>query len=145
VEQAQRSNEELRELAHGILPAFLSRGGLRAGVDAVLGRLDLPVRRDVTAERFPFEIEPSAYFIVAEALTNVIKHSGATRAEVKAAVQRGVLHLEVRDDGLGGADPAGHRLLGMADRVHALGGQLRIDSARGQVTVVIATLPVAQR
>ena len=71
LEQAEQGNRELRELAHGILPSVLTHGGLRAGVDAVVTRLDLPVRVDVPAERLPAEIEASAYFIVAEALTNV--------------------------------------------------------------------------
>jgi Histidine kinase/GAF domain len=78
LEEAERSNAELRELAHGLLPATLTRGGLRAGVDAVVERLDLPVETDVPAERLPAEIEASAYFIVAEALTNVVKHAHAT-------------------------------------------------------------------
>jgi PAS domain S-box-containing protein len=141
--QAEQSNAELRELAHGILPAVLSRGGLRSAVDAVISRLDLPVKSDVTAERFPAELEASAYFIVAEALTNVVKHARATRAEVRAAVRDGVLEIEVCDDGLGGADPDGHGLVGMGDRANALGGRLRVDSPRGHGTAVIATLPVS--
>ena len=143
LEHAQQGNEELRELAHGILPAVLTRGGLRAGIDAVVTRLDLPVRMDVPAERFPSEIEASAYFIVAEALTNVVKHSHAERAEVSASVQNGTLHVEVRDDGIGGADPGGHGLVGMADRVTALGGRLILESPPGNGTLVVATLPLA--
>jgi signal transduction histidine kinase len=122
LEQAAQANRELRELAHGILPAVLTRGGLRAGVEAVVARLDLPVAIDVPAERLPAELEASAYFIVAEGLTNVIKHAHATRAEVKASVAGGVLRVEVCDDGIGGADPSGHGLVGMADRVSALSG-----------------------
>jgi signal transduction histidine kinase len=89
----------------------------------------------------PAEIEASAYFIVAEALTNVVKHAHAARAQVRAAVQDGLLHVEVRDDGIGGADPGGHGLVGINDRVTALGGQLRIEDAPGGGTVVAATLP----
>jgi signal transduction histidine kinase len=143
LEQAQRGNEELRELAHGILPAVLTRGGLRAGVDAVVTRVDLPVAVDVPAERFPAETEASAYLIVAEALTNVVKHSNAESAEVRASVEDGMLHVEVRDDGVGGADPDGHGLLGMADRVGALGGRLKVDSPAGGGTLVAATLPLS--
>jgi GAF domain-containing protein len=143
LEQAQRGNEELRELAHGILPAVLTRGGLRAGVDAVVTRVDLPVAVDVPAERFPAETEASAYLIVAEALTNVVKHSNAESAEVRASVEDGMLHVEVRDDGVGGADPDGHGLLGMADRVGALGGRLKVDSPTGGGTLVAATLPLS--
>jgi GAF domain-containing protein len=138
---AEQGNAELRELAHGILPAVLTRGGLRAGIDAVVMRLDFPVRVDITAERFPEEIEASAYFIVAEALTNVVKHSHAEHAEVRASVEDGMLHLEVRDDGIGGADPSGHGLVGMGDRVAALGGRLRIESPAGGGTLVAAALP----
>ena len=138
---AEQSNAELRELAHGILPAVLTRGGLRAGVDAVVTRLDVPVRVDVAAERLPAEIEASAYFIVAEALTNVVKHSHAERAEVTASVQDGTLHVEVRDDGIGGADPAGHGLVGISDRVAALGGRLEIESPADGGTLVAAALP----
>ncbi len=140
---AEEGNAELRELAHGILPAVLTRGGLRAGVDAVVSRLDLPVDVDVTRERLAPEIEASAYFVVAEALTNVVKHAQAAKAEVTAAVDNGTLRLEVRDDGVGGADPEGHGLLGIYDRVAALGGRLRIDSPRGGGTVVTAELPVS--
>ena len=89
-----------------------------------MARLDLPVEVDVPAERFPAEIEANAYFIVAEALTNVVKHAHAERAEVTAPVEDGMLRVEVRDDGIGGADPAGHGLVGIGDRATALGGRL---------------------
>ena len=80
----QRANEELRELAHGLLPADLARGGLRGGVDAVVERLDLDVKVETPPERLPAEIEASAYFIVAEALTNIVKHARTESAEVSA-------------------------------------------------------------
>jgi len=143
LEHAERGNAELRELAHGILPAVLTSGGLRAGIDAVVTRLDVPVQVDVPAERLQAEIEASAYFIMAEALTNVVKHSHAGRAEVSARVEDGTLQVEVRDDGTGGADPGGHGLVGIADRVAALGGRLEIDSPAGRGTVVAATLPLS--
>jgi signal transduction histidine kinase len=138
----ERSNHELRELAHGILPPVLSHGGLRAGVDAVVSRMDVPVDEDITATRLPPEIEASAYFIIAEALTNLAKHARASKASVRAAVAGGTLRIEVRDDGIGGADPGGHGLLGIGDRVAALGGRLRIDSPRGAGTVLTAELPI---
>jgi PAS domain S-box-containing protein len=143
LQHAERSNAELRELAHGILPAVLTRGGLRAGVDAVVSRLDLPVQVDVPPDRFPSETEASAYFIVAEALTNVMKHSHATRAQVRASVDDGMVRVEVQDDGIGGADPDGHGLVGMADRVTALGGRLTVESPPGNGTLVAATLPLS--
>ena len=143
LEQAEQGNRELRELAHGILPAVLTQGGLRAGVDAVVGRLTLPVRADVAAGRLPAEIEASAYFIVAEALTNVVKHADARSAEVTASLADGMLRIEVRDDGAGGADPDGHGLVGMRDRVTTLGGRLEIESPAGGGTLVSATLPLS--
>jgi signal transduction histidine kinase len=142
LEQAEHSIAELRELAHGLLPEVLTRGGLSAGVDAVVSRLDLPVEVEVTDERFPAEIEASAYFIVAEALTNVVKHAHAEHAAIRADVLDGMLRVEVRDDGAGGADPGGHGLVGMHDRVTALAGQLEIESPAGGGTRVIATLPL---
>jgi signal transduction histidine kinase len=143
LEQAEQGNRELRELAHGILPAVLTHGGLRAAVDAVVARLDLPVRVDVPAERLPAEIEASAYFIVAEALTNVVKHSQAGRAEVTASLEDGTLRIEVRDNGAGDADLDGHGLVGMRDRVTTLGGRLEVESPPGGGTLVAATLPLS--
>ena len=108
-------------------------------------RLDLPVDADVLSEGLPRDIEASAYFIFAEALTNVVKHARATRATVSAAVDDGVLTLEVRDDGVGGTDREGHGLMGIADRVDALGGQLTIQSADGEGTALVARLPLSTR
>jgi signal transduction histidine kinase len=143
LEHTEEGNAELRELSHGILPSALTHGGLRAGVDVVVMRLDLPVHVDLPPERFPAEIEASAYFIVAEALTNVVKHSDAGRAAVRASVEDGMLHIEVRDDGIGGADPEGHGLLGIGDRVTALGGRITIVSPPGEGTSLGVDLPLA--
>lgn len=143
LQHAEQGNAELRELAHGILPAVLTSGGLRAGVDALVARLDLAVQVQVSSERLPAELEASAYFIVAEALTNVMKHAQAAGAEVTASVEDGVLRVQVRDDGVGGADPGGHGLVGMADRVSALGGQLMVESPADGGTLVSATLPLS--
>ncbi len=140
---AERATAEVRELAHGILPAALTQGGLRAGVGAFVSRLDLPVDVDVLSERLHPDLEASAYFIAAEALTNVVKHARATRAAVKAAIDDGALALEVRDDGVGGADPEGHGLVGIADRVDALAGSLRIESPEGGGTVLATHLPLS--
>jgi len=139
---AEQGNRELRELAHGILPEALTQGGLRAGVDAIARRLDLPVRLDIPAERLPRAIEASAYFVVAEALTNVMKHSRAARAEVTVSVRDGMLDVEVLDDGIGGADPAGHGMLGIKDRVEVLGGRFETASPPGGGTRVSAALPL---
>jgi signal transduction histidine kinase len=142
LEQATRSNAELRELAHGILPSVLTRGGLRAGVDTVVERIDLPVQVDISEERLPTEVEASAYFVIAEALTNVMKHADASSANVRASVNDGTLCVEVRDDGNGGADPDGHGLVGVKDRVTALGGRLEVKSPEGGGTLLSATLPL---
>jgi signal transduction histidine kinase len=142
LEHAEQGNVDLRELAHGILPSVLTRGGLRAGVESVVARLDLPVEVDVTAIRLPPEIEASGYFIIAEALTNVVKHARAGRTVVSATVDDSALHIQVRDDGVGGADPEGHGLMGVSDRVAALGGSLRIDSPTGGGTALTAHLPI---
>jgi signal transduction histidine kinase len=140
---AQEANAELRELAHGILPAALRRGGLRAGIETLISRVRLPVSVDVTAERLPPALEATAYFVVAEALTNTVKHAHAHRAQVRAVIESGALRVEVRDEGVGGArlqDSSG--LLGLHDRAAALGGELRVDSPPGGGTVVAATLPI---
>ncbi|HEY6759964.1 MAG TPA: PAS domain S-box protein [Baekduia sp.] len=142
LEHAERSNAELRELAHGILPAVLARGGLRAGVNSIVGRIDLPVRLDITDDRFPPEVEASAYFVVAEGLTNVMKHAHATSAKVTTSVDAGTWRIEVQDDGSGGADPNGHGLVGVRDRVMALGGRLEVESPAGGGTLLTATLTV---
>jgi signal transduction histidine kinase len=142
LEHAEQGNAELRDLAHGILPAMLASGGLRSGVYAMVDRLDLPVQVDVLSERFGNEIEASAYFFVAEALTNVVKHAHAGHAEVSASVKNGMFHVTVRDDGIGGADPGGHGLVGIADRMMALGGRLEIESPAGGGTLLTAELPL---
>ena len=141
--QAEGATGELRELAHGILPAALSRGGLLAGVRALVARVPLPVSIDVTAERLPEALEATAYFIIAEALTNAVKHAQAASARIAAAVDRGALWIEVRDDGIGGARTDGSSgLLGLRDRAAALDGELHVESSPGHGTVISATLPV---
>ncbi|MCW3013737.1 MAG: putative GAF-sensor signal transduction histidine kinase [Solirubrobacterales bacterium] len=143
LQHAEETNFELRELAHGILPAVLTRGGLRAGVDALVSRISLPVSVDVTVERLPSDIEATAYFVVSEALTNVLKHARADGAEVTARLERGLLQVEVRDDGVGGALGGGTTGLGgLEDRVSALDGRLVVDSRPGRGTRVHALLPV---
>jgi signal transduction histidine kinase len=139
---AEAANAELRELAQGILPVALTRGGLRAAISTVVTRINLPVEVDLPAARFPSQIEASAYFIVAEALTNAVKHANASRAAVRAWVEDGALHVDVCDDGIGGARRDGSGLLGLDDRVAALGGRLEIESPPGGGTQIAATLPL---
>jgi signal transduction histidine kinase len=143
---AEQANAELRELAQGVLPSVLTREGLHAAVNAVVSRVSLPVSVDVSLERLPAGIEATAYFVVSEALTNVVKHARASGARVMAAVERGQLRVEIRDDGIGGAhagDSSGLR--GLDDRVSALDGRLVVESVPGQGTVVSAFLPVPDR
>jgi signal transduction histidine kinase len=142
LQHAEEANDELRELAHGILPSVLTRGGLRAGVDALASRMPVPVEIGVSVERLAPEVEATAYYVVAEALTNVAKHSHADRAAVSARVENGDLHIQVRDDGIGGAKAAGSGLVGLADRVAALDGTLRLESPPDGGTLVAADIPV---
>jgi signal transduction histidine kinase len=140
---AQGANVELRELAHGILPGALSEAGLRAAIDALVARVRLPVSVDVTSDRLPAALEANAYFILAEALTNAVRHAQATSVRIAAVADGGVLRLEVRDDGIGGARTNGSSgLLGLRDRAAALNGELRLESPPGEGTVVTATLPI---
>jgi signal transduction histidine kinase len=142
LEQAEDANVELRELAHGILPEALRRGGLRAGVEALAARMPLPVENGVSVGRLPTAVEATAYFVVAEALTNVAKHSGAGRAAVAARVEDGTLQVHVRDDGAGGVRPDGSGLLGLADRLAVLDGRLRIESPPDGGTLIAADIPL---
>jgi signal transduction histidine kinase len=142
LEQAEAAMVELRELAHGILPSVLTWGGLPAGVESLASRTPVPVDVDVSVGRLPPAIEASAYFVVAEALTNVAKHSRAKHAAVMARVTDGALEIEIEDDGIGKADPNGHGMLGMADRLASLDGCLRVVSVPAKGTKVIATVPL---
>lgn len=140
-----QATDELRELARGIHPAVLSDRGLAAALDALATRAPLPVELgSVPSERLPEPVETAAYFVVAEALTNVVKYAQATHAEVSVERGNGTLLVEVRDDGVGGADPAtGSGLRGLADRVAALDGRLEVSSPGGSGTLVRAEVPCA--
>jgi PAS domain S-box-containing protein len=142
LENAEQATGELRELAHGILPGILAHGGLRGGVDALASRTPVPVEKDVSVGRLPAAVEATAYFVIAEALTNVAKHSRAGRATVTARVEDGTFRVQVRDDGIGGARPGGSGLLGLADRLAALDGQLRVESPADGGTLVAADIPL---
>jgi PAS domain S-box-containing protein len=140
---AERATDELRELAHGILPAVLIQGGLRSGVDALTLRMPVPVENAVFVGRLPAAVEATAYFVVAEALTNVAKHARAAHAAVTARVADGALEIQVRDDGIGGARPDGSGLLGLRDRLVVLDGRLRIESPADGGTLVAADIPLS--
>jgi PAS domain S-box-containing protein len=139
------ASEELRELARGIHPAVLTERGLAPAIAALAARAPLPVEvLDVPADRLPQAAETTAYFTVAEALTNVAKYAEATYATVRVACEDSSLVVEIRDDGVGGADEsAGSGLRGLADRVAACDGSLSVISPAGEGTVVRAVLPLA--
>jgi PAS domain S-box-containing protein len=144
LEHTERATAELRELVHGILPRVLTHGGLAAGVAALASRVPVPVEIDVSGDRLPAAVEATAYFVIAEALTNVAKHAGATGAQVLARVADGSLRIEVRDDGAGGARADGPGLVGLADRLAALDGRLRVESPPGRGTLVAAEIPLSE-
>jgi signal transduction histidine kinase len=145
IAEAELATAELRELAHGILPSVLTRGGLSAGLKALAVRTTLPVEISVDAERLPAPVEATAYFVVAEALTNVMKHSRATRAKVEVEVEDGSLRIRVRDDGVGGARSDGSGVVGLADRVAVLNGRFQIESPGDGGTLVEACIPVSDQ
>jgi signal transduction histidine kinase len=136
---------ELRELARGIHPAVLSDRGLATALETLASRAPVPVElAELPEERLPEAIELAAYFVVAEALTNVAKYAKATHATVEVARENGRLVVEVADDGVGGANPdEGTGLRGLADRIAVLEGRLEIDSERGRGTTIRARIPCA--
>ncbi len=135
--------DELREMARGIHPVLLSEGGLWPTLHTLARRASVPVELElVTAARFPEPVEVAAYYVVSEALTNAVKHAAASYVDVSVTEQDGALHLSVYDDGVGGANPHdGSGLVGLRDRVEALGGTLEITSPRNAGTTLLVTLP----
>jgi PAS domain S-box-containing protein len=138
--------QELRELARGLHPAVLTDRGLEAALEALAERAPLPVEvRLELDDRLPTAVEVAIYYIVSEALTNVAKYAGATAAVVGVSRSAETVVVEVSDDGAGGADPArGSGLRGLADRVEAVDGHLRVESPPGEGTQILATIPVAE-
>jgi signal transduction histidine kinase len=144
-DELARALEELRELARGIHPAVLTDRGLEPALEALAERAPLPVSLDqMPAERLPAPVEAAAYFVVAEALTNVVKYAGASTAAVRIRRNGSYAVVEVHDDGVGGADPTiGTGLRGLADRLAALDGRLEVHSPPGEGTTVRAEVPCA--
>ncbi len=143
LQEARGAIEDLRDLASGLHPSVLTNRGLRAAVVARTANVPLPVSIDIPQARLPASVEAAAYFVVAEALTNVVKHAEATEATVRAVVEDDVLRLAIADDGRGGANVgAGSGLRGLADRVAALGGALEVADDPAGGTVVQAELPL---
>ena len=140
--ELQAGLAELRELAQGIYPAILTQRGLAAAVTSLADRAPLVVEVAVEPGRHPVAIETTAYFVICEALTNAARHARASAAAVTVGLVPGRLVVEVADDGIGGADVArGTGLVGLADRVAALGGRLMVESPPGGGTRVRAELP----
>jgi PAS domain S-box-containing protein len=142
LDHAERATVELRELVQGILPPVLTRGGLNPAVESLVRRVPVPVDVTVPVDRLPAPVEATAYFVVAEALTNVVKHSGATHATVVARVADSTLQVQVRDDGVGGARPDGSGFIGLADRLAVFDGRLRVESPPDGGTLVAADIPL---
>lgn len=142
-EEAETALEELRELIHGIHPKVLSDHGLPAAVADAADRSAIPVDVELALPgRLPQAVEAAAYFVVCEALTNIARHSGASRAEVSGSHRDGRLFLHVRDNGRGGADAAaGTGLTGLADRVSALNGRIALSSPPGGPTLLRVEFP----
>jgi signal transduction histidine kinase len=136
--------DELQEISRGIHPAILAQGGLAAALKALARRQAVRVDLEVRAQtRLPEPIEVAAYYVVSEALTNTAKHAEASAVHVTVEAHNGVLELSIRDDGRGGADPAGGSgLIGLTDRVDALGGTMRVVSPVGRGTTLHVMLPI---
>ncbi len=136
--------EELQEISRGIHPAILARGGLAPALNTLARRSAVPVELAVRTEtRLPEPVEVAIYYVVSEALTNTAKHAHASAVHVTVEARDGVLELSIHDDGSGGADPTrGSGLIGLADRVDALGGTIEVASPVGQGTTLLITLPI---
>jgi PAS domain S-box-containing protein len=142
LENMQETTRELRDLAHGIAPSALREGGLTKAVEELALRTPVPLDLEVSPDRVPATVEVTAYFVIAEALTNIVKHAQAQSAAVSVRVAGDALLVEVRDDGVGGACAGGHGLRGLADRVARLEGRLTLAPNSGGGTVLAATIPL---
>ena len=142
VHELQAAMDELRELSHGVHPTILAQAGLGPALASLAERAPIRVELGpLPVERLAPEIEATACYVACEALTNAVKHGRASRVTIDAERENGSLVVRVADDGVGGADPAGYGLRGIADRVEAQDGRLRIESAPGAGTRVIGEIP----
>jgi signal transduction histidine kinase len=139
--------DELREISRGIHPAILSEGGLAPALRALARRSALPVELDLRPDRrLPERVEVAAYYVVSEALTNAAKHAHASVVHVELDAHGAIVRLAIRDDGIGGADPGkGSGLVGLRDRIEALGGRLQVISPTGSGTTMLIEIPVQVR
>jgi signal transduction histidine kinase len=143
LEETRAAIDELRELARGIHPSLLVNRGLAAAIESLADRAPIPAELDVPDVRYPPAVESAAYFVAAEALTNLAKHASASIVRIRASSNPNALVLEVEDDGVGGATPSpGGGLAGLQDRVAALNGTLIVDSPRNRGTRIRAEMPL---
>jgi signal transduction histidine kinase len=142
--EAKAALDELREISRGIHPAILSQGGLGPALRALGRRCTIPVELDIsTSGGFAERIEVTGYYVVSEVLTNAVKHASASVVRIAVEQRHATLRLSIRDDGTGGADPArGSGLIGLYDRVEAMGGTITVDSPVGAGTAVLVSLPL---
>ena len=140
----REAHEELQEISRGLHPAILSKGGLLPALEALARRSAIPVTFDMAVDRrLPEAVEVAAYYVVAEGLTNAAKHSRASEVTVSANTDDANLFLSVQDNGIGGAHVGkGSGLIGLSDRVEALGGQIKIDCPPEGGTLLHATIPL---
>jgi signal transduction histidine kinase len=136
--------DDLREMSRGIHPAILAEGGLGPALRTLARRAPIPVEVDVRAEtRLPAAVEVAAYYVASEALTNAVRHAQASVVRVTLEEQDGAFRLAIRDDGVGGADPGkGSGLIGLHDRVEAVGGSIDLSSALGEGTLIVVEFPL---
>jgi signal transduction histidine kinase len=144
VEELASVFDELREISRGIHPAILSEGGLQPALRALRRRSAVPVKLDLHAERrLPEPVEVATYYVVSEGLTNAAKHAHASVVNVELAIRDAILRLAIRDDGIGGADLGqGSGLLGLSDRIEALGGTFEVTSPAGRGTTLLIEVPL---
>ncbi|KQX06900.1 MULTISPECIES: GAF domain-containing sensor histidine kinase [unclassified Leifsonia] len=142
---AEDANRQLRDVVRGILPAALTRNGLAAGIESLVADVPTPVHLELDVPRLPAAIETTGYFVVAEAITNAVKHAGATSVGVRCTLSEDaeMLILAIEDDGVGGADPSnGTGLTGLKDRIEASNGTIGIESRPGRGTRIVARIPL---
>ena len=138
------ATDDLQEISRGIHPAMLSRGGLGPALKTLARRSPVPVDIELHSDRrLPQPVEVAAYYVVSEALTNAAKHANATLVHVDVEAEDSVVRLSIRDDGVGGADPAhGSGLIGLRDRVEAVSGTIEITSPAGSGTSLNVEIPI---
>jgi signal transduction histidine kinase len=137
-----RATESVTEFARGVHPRSLDLGGLSTAIGELTGASPLAVSASLPAVRLPHDVELTLYFVAAEALTNAVKHAGASRAAILLELADGLIRLTIADDGNGNGDlRAGGGLTGLADRLAVIGGALEIESVSGTGTTVMATVP----